>query len=159
MKKVLFEISGEERNRILEMHQTATSKQYLMEDVGDDEKILALEILILLDTITKREDFDFAKLQGENREMYVDLSDLQSEIAMKLLPIYSLPKTSNEQSWRTLMKVISHRKDLTPNKESEELFEFLDKLIETIQKYFPNETMQDLEQKMLTFNETLNNLK
>ena len=43
MKKLLFEISGEERNRILEMHQTATSKQYLMEDVGDDEKILALE--------------------------------------------------------------------------------------------------------------------
>jgi hypothetical protein len=158
MKKVLFEISGEERNRILEMHQTATSKQYLMEDVSDDEKILALEILILLDTITKREDFDFAKLQGENRKMFVDLSDLQSEIAMELLPIYSLPKTSNEQAWRTLMKVISNRNNLTPNKTSEELFEFLDKLIEAIQKYFPNETMEGLEQKMITFNETLNNL-
>ena len=61
MKKVLFEISGEERNRILEMHQTATSKQYLTEDIGDDEKMLALEIVILIDTITKREDFDFEK--------------------------------------------------------------------------------------------------
>jgi hypothetical protein len=153
MKKVLFEISGEERNRILEMHQTATSKQYLMEDISDDDKILALEIVILLDTITKREDFDFAKLQGENREMFVKLSDLQSEIVMKLLTNYSLPKPSNEQGWRTLMKIVANSKKVT-----EELFEFLDRLIEVIQEFFPNETMQGLEQKMITFNETLNNL-
>jgi hypothetical protein len=31
-------------------------------------------------------------------------------------------------------------------------------LIEVIQEFFPNETMQGLEQKMITFNETLNNL-
>jgi hypothetical protein len=158
MKKVLFEISGEERNRILEMHQTATSKQYLMEDISDDDKILALEIVILLDTITKREDFDFAKLQGENREMFVKLSDLQSEIVMKLLTNYSLPKPSNEQGWRTLMKIVANSKKITPNQVTEELFEFLDRLIEVIQEFFPNETMQGLEQKMITFNETLNNL-
>jgi hypothetical protein len=158
MKKVLFEISGEERNRILEMHQTATSKQYLMEDISDDDKILALEIVILLDTITKREDFDFAKLKGKNREMFVKLSDLQSEIVMKLLPNYSLPKPSNEQGWRTLMKIVANSKKMTPNEVTEELFEFLDRLIEVIQKFFPNETMQGLEQKMITFNETLNNL-
>ena len=158
MKTVLFEISGEERNRILEMHQTATSKQYLMEDISDDDKILALEIVILLDTITKREDFDFAKLQGENREMFVKLSDLQSEIVMKLLTNYSLPKPSNEQGWRTLMKIVANSKKITPNQVTEELFEFLDRLIEVIQEFFPNETMQGLEQKMITFNETLNNL-
>ena len=158
MKKVLFEISGEERNRILEMHQTATSKQYLMEDISDDDKILALEIVILLDTITKREDFDFAKLQGENRVMFVKLSDLQSEIVMKLLTNYSLPKPSNEQGWRTLMKIVANSKKITPNQVTEELFEFLDRLIEVIQEFFPNETMQGLEQKMITFNETLNNL-
>jgi hypothetical protein len=158
MKKVLFEISGEERNRILEMHQTATSKQYLMEDISDVDKILALEIVILLDTITKREDFDFAKLQGENREMFVKLSDLQSEIVMKLLTNYSLPKPSNEQGWRTLMKIVANSKKITPNQVTEELFEFLDRLIEVIQEFFPNETMQGLEQKMITFNETLNNL-
>jgi hypothetical protein len=158
MKKVLFEISGEERNRILEMHQTATSKQYLMEDISDDDKILSLEIVILLDTITKREDFDFAKLQGENREMFVKLSDLQSEIVMKLLTNYSLPKPSNEQGWRTLMKIVANSKKITPNQVTEELFEFLDRLIEVIQEFFPNETMQGLEQKMITFNETLNNL-
>ena len=158
MKKVLFEISGEERNRILEMHQTATSKQYLMEDISDDDKILALEIVILLDTITKREDFDFAKLQGENREMFVKVSDLQSEIVMKLLTNYSLPKPSNEQGWRTLMKIVANSKKITPNQVTEELFEFLDRLIEVIQEFFPNETMQGLEQKMITFNETLNNL-
>jgi hypothetical protein len=158
MKKVLFEISGEERNRILEMHQTATSKQYLTEDVADDEKILALEILLLLDMVTKREDFDFAKLQGENREMFVKLSDLQSEIAIGLMPKYSMPKMSNEQSWRTLMKVISNKARLTPNEASNELFEFVDKLVELIKKYFPNETMEGLEDKIINFNETLNNL-
>lgn len=158
MKKVLFEISGEERNRILEMHQTATSKQYLTEDLGDDEKILALELVLLLDVITKREDFDFAKLQGENREMYVKLSDLQSEIAIGLMPKYSMPKMSNEESWRTLMKVISNKDRLTPNEASNEIFEFVDELVELIKKYFPNETMEDLEQKLINFNETLNNL-
>lgn len=158
MKKVLFEISGEERNRILEMHQTATSKQYLTEDVGDDEKILALELVLLLDVITKREDFDFAKLQGENREMYVKLSDLQSEIAIGLMPKYSMPKMSNEESWRTLMKVISNKDRLTPNEASNEIFEFVDELVGLIKKYFPNETMEDLEQKLINFNETLNNL-
>jgi hypothetical protein len=158
MKKVLFEISGEERNRILEMHQTATSKQYLTEDVGDDEKILALELVLLLDVITKREDFDFAKLQGENREMFVRLSDLQSEIAIGLMPKYSMPKMSNEQSWRTVMKVISNKSRLTPNEASNELFEFVDKLVELIKKYFPNETMKGLEDKIINFNETLNNL-
>lgn len=158
MKKVLFEISGEERNRILEMHQTATSKQYLTEDVGDDEKILALELVLLLDVITKREDFDFAKLQGENRKMYVKLSDLQSEIAIGLMPKYSMPKMSNEESWRTLMKVISNKDRLTPNEASNEIFEFVDELVELIKKYFPNETMEDLEQKLINFNETLNNL-
>jgi hypothetical protein len=158
MKKVLFEISGEERNRILEMHQTATSKQYLTEDVGDDEKILALELVLLLDVITKREDFDFAKLQGENRKMYVKLSDLQSEIAIGLMPKYSMPKMSNEESWRTLMKVISNKDRLTPNEASNEIFEFVDELVGLIKKYFPNETMEDLEQKLINFNETLNNL-
>jgi hypothetical protein len=158
MKKVLFEISGEERNRILEMHQTATSKQYLTEDIGDDEKILALELVLLLDVITKREDFDFAKLQGENRKMYVKLSDLQSEIAIGLMPKYSMPKMSNEESWRTLMKVISNKDRLTPNEASNEIFEFVDELVELIKKYFPNETMEDLEQKLINFNETLNNL-
>ena len=158
MKKVLFEISGEERNRILEMHQTATSKQYLTEDVGDDEKILALELVLLLDVITKREDFDFAKLQGENRKMYVKLSDLQSEIAIGLMPKYSMPKMSNEESWRTLMKVISNKDRLTQNEASNEIFEFVDELVELIKKYFPNETMEDLEQKLINFNETLNNL-
>ena len=158
MKKVLFEISGEERNRILEMHQTATSKQYLTEDIGDDEKMLALEIVILIDVIKKREDFDFAKLQGENRKMYVKLSDLQSEIAIGLMPKYSMPKMSNEESWRTLMKVISNKDRLTPNEASNEIFEFVDELVELIKKYFPNETMEDLEQKLINFNETLNNL-
>jgi hypothetical protein len=140
------------------MHQTATSKQYLTEDIGDDEKILALELVLLLDVITKREDFDFAKLQGENREMFVKLSDLQSEIAIGLMPKYSMPKMSNEEGWRTLMKVMSNKNKLTPNEVSNELFEFVDKLVELIKKYFPNETMQGLEQKMITFNETLNNL-
>ena len=158
MKKVLFEISGEERNRILEMHQTATSKQYLTEDIGDDEKMLALEIVILIDTITKREDFDFEKLQGENREMFIELGLLQRDIVTKALPKYRMAKMSNEESWRTLMKVISNKDRLTPNEASNEIFEFVDELVELIKKYFPNETMEDLEQKLINFNETLNNL-
>lgn len=159
MKKVLFDLNNEERNRILEMHQSATRKQYLMEDVSDDEKILALEILLLLDMVTKREDFDFAKLQGENREMFIKLGDLQSEIVIQLLPIYNMPKMSNEQSWRTLMKVIANKNNITPNESSNQLFEFVDKLVEMIEKYFPNETMKDLETKIIEFNDTLNTLK
>ena len=90
--------------------------------------------------------------------MYVKLSDLQSEIAIGLMPKYSMPKMSNEESWRTLMKVISNKDRLTPNEASNEIFEFVDELVGLIKKYFPNETMEDLEQKLINFNETLNNL-
>ena len=159
MKKVLFDLNNEERNRILEMHQQATRKQYLMEDVSDDEKILALEILLLLDMVTKREDFDFAKLQGENREMLIKLGDLQSDIVTQLLSVYNMPKMSNEQSWRTLMKIISNKDDIQPNENTHNLFEFVDKLIEMIKKYFPSETMEELELKIIEFNDTLNTLK
>jgi hypothetical protein len=56
------------------------------------------------------------------------------------------------------MKVISNKDRLTPNEASNEIFEFVDELVELIKKYFPNETMEDLEQKLINFNETLNNL-
>ena len=122
------------------------------------DKTVFTVVSITIHKNSKREDFDFSKLQGENREMFVKLSDLQSEIAIGLMPKYSMPKMSNEQSWRTVMKVISNKSRLTPNEASNELFEFVDKLVELIKKYFPNETMKGLEDKIINFNETLNNL-
>ena len=156
MKKVLFEISGEERNRILEMHQTATSKQYLTEDIGDDEKMLALEIVILIDTITKREDFDFEKLQGENREMFIELGLLQRDIVTKALPKYRMANSS--ETWKVLMDILRKKSNVTPNKSSEQLFELIDELVALIESYFPNETMKDIEKKLINFNDELNKL-
>ena len=53
MKNTLFEITKQEKNRILEMHKSATIKQYLMEGDLDSRKTL-LEILKVSDEITKK---------------------------------------------------------------------------------------------------------
>lgn len=41
MKKIISEISQEERNRILEMHKKATSNQYLNEEEGQPLKLVS----------------------------------------------------------------------------------------------------------------------
>ncbi len=130
MKKVLFEINSGEKNRILEMHQTATRKQYLMENASDDDKIMALDIAKLLDDLTGRYDIDLTKLPEDARYMFRILGDLQNDIAVDLIPNYSVPRTK-DPGWSTLYNVVKKSATIS-NDVSISLNEFFDKLVEMI---------------------------
>lgn len=157
MKKVLFEINSGEKNRILEMHQTATRKQYLMENASDDDKIMALDIAKLLDDLTGRYDIDLTKLPEDARYMFRVLGDLQNDIAVDLIPNYSVPRTK-DPGWSTLYNVVKKSATIS-NDVSISLNEFFDKLVEMIKKYFPNDDLSEVKDLINNFNIELDKYK
>jgi hypothetical protein len=157
MKKVLFEINSGEKNRILEMHQTATRKQYLMENASDDDKIMALDIAKLLDDLTGRYDIDLTKLPEDARYMFRILGDLQNDIAVDLIPNYSVPRTK-DPGWSTLYNVVKKSATIS-NDVSISLNEFFDKLVEMIKKYFPNDDLSEVKDLINNFNIELDKYK
>lgn len=157
MKKVLFEINSGEKNRILEMHQTATRKQYLMENASDDDKIMALDIAKLLDDLTGRYDIDLTKLPEDARYMFRILGDLQNDIAVDLIPNYSVPRTK-DPGWSTLYNVVKKSATIS-NNVSISLNEFFDKLVEMIKKYFPNDDLSEVKDLINNFNIELDKYK
>ena len=157
MKKVLFEINSGEKNRILEMHQTATRKQYLMENASDDDKIMALDIAELLDDLTGRYDIDLTKLPEDARYMFRILGDLQNDIAVDLIPNYSVPRTK-DPGWSTLYNVVKKSATIS-NDVSISLNEFFDKLVEMIKKYFPNDDLSEVKDLINNFNIELDKYK
>jgi|688.fasta_scaffold63733_3 hypothetical protein len=157
MKKVLFEINSGEKNRILEMHQTATRKQYLMENASDDDKIMALDIAKLLDDLTGRYDIDLTKLPEDTRYMFRILGDLQNDIAVDLIPNYSVPRTK-DPGWSTLYNVVKKSATIS-NDVSISLNEFFDKLVEMIKKYFPNDDLSEVKDLINNFNIELDKYK
>jgi hypothetical protein len=159
MKKVLFEISGEERNRILEMHQTATSKQYLTEDVSnDDEKILALEIASLLNKVTGRYDINFQLLPEDVKKMFVILGDLETDISIKLIPNYDIPRVQ-DAGWETLYGVVNNTSKISSNEVTESINKFLEELVNKIKEYFPNDDLSEVKELLINFNIQLDNYK
>ena len=157
MKKVLFEINSGEKNRILEMHQTATRKQYLMENASDDDKIMALDIAKLLDDLTGRYDIDLTKLPEDTKYMFRILGDLQNDIAIDLIPNYPVPRTK-DPGWSTLYNVVKKPATI-PNDVSISLDEFFDKLVEMIKKYFPNDDLSEVKDLIKNFNIELDKYK
>jgi hypothetical protein len=155
MKKVLFEISGEERNRILEMHQTATSKQYLNEGMNTGDELELLEIVSIIDKITDRIDIDYSLLVGEEREMYKKLGSIESIITTSLLPKYDLFNI-NSNSWKSMVSKLSNP---SVNIESMKgVSEFINEVRTLIKKEFPMDSLDDLREKLNQFNESLNKL-
>jgi hypothetical protein len=155
MKKVLFEISGEERNRILEMHQTATSKQYLNEGMNTGDELELLEIVSIIDKITDRIDIDYSLLVGEEREMWKKLGSIESIITTSLLPKYDLFNI-NSNSWKSMVSKLSNP---SVNIESMKgVSEFINEVRTLIKKEFPMDSLDDLREKLNQFNESLNKL-
>jgi hypothetical protein len=65
---------------------------------------------------------------------------------------------NSSETWKVLMDILRKKSNITPNKSSEQLFELIDELVELIESYFPNETMKDVEEKLINFNDELNKL-
>jgi hypothetical protein len=155
MKKVLFEISGEERNRILEMHQTATNKQYLNEGMNTGDELELLEIVSIIDKITDRIDINYSLLVGEEREMFKKLGAIESIITTSLLPKYDLFNI-NSNSWKSMVSKLSNP---SVNIESMKgVPEFINEVRTLIKKEFPMDSLDDLREKLNQFNESLNKL-
>ncbi len=157
MKKVIFDLGHEERSRILEMHQLATKRQYLMEEYSMDDKKLALKIVKLLDQVTGRFNLDFEIMPKEDKEMLRLLGDLHSDIVIGLIPEYNMPRVK-DSGWDTLEKALSNSTNLTPNEVTKSVNEFTEKIIELIKSdsYFPNDDLSELQQLLISFNEQLN---
>lgn len=98
MKKTLFNLTYKEKTRILEMHKKATLKEYLMENVEDDEtkKRLIIDTMLLIDKITSS-TFNFDAMSEsdypEIRSEIIKLSDLQASF----IPLLKKYKISMEQ--------------------------------------------------------------
>jgi hypothetical protein len=88
--------------------------------------------------------------------MFIELGLLQRDIVTKALPKYRMANSS--QTWKVLMDILRKKSNVTPNKTSEQLFELIDELVALIESYFPNETMKDIEGKLINFNDELNKL-
>jgi len=158
MKKVLFDLGQDEKNRILEMHQTATKKQYLMENVSDDDKLISLEIAKLLDKVTGRNDIDLQSMTPDDKTMFKLLGDLESDISIKIIPNYDVPRIE-DAGWDTLTKVINNTIKITPGEVIDSLNEFLVELVNKIKEYFPNDSLSEVKELLNNFNTQLDNYK
>jgi hypothetical protein len=158
MKKVLFDLGQDEKNRILEMHQTATKKQYLMENVSDDDKLISLEIAKLLDKVTGRNDIDLQSMTPDDKTMFKLLGDLESDISIKIIPNYDVPRIE-DVGWDTLTKVINNTIKITPGEVIDSLNEFLEELVNKIKEYFPNDSLSEVKELLNNFNTQLDNYK
>jgi hypothetical protein len=154
MKKALFDLGQEERNRILEMHQTATKKQYLMEDTKTGDELLLLEIISLIERITDRTDFDLSSLEDKDREMYKKLGDIEGIITTTLLPKYGLYDI-NSSEWKTFINKLSNP---SVNFSSlQKIGEFIGEVRSVIEEQFPSIELEVLKEIINQFNESLNN--
>ena len=158
MKKVLFDLGQDEKNRILEMHQTATKTQYLMENVSDDDKLISLEIAKLLDKVTGRNDIDLQSMTPDDKTMFKLLGDLESDISIKIIPNYDVPRIE-DAGWDTLTKVINNTIKITPGEVIDSLNEFLEELVNKIKEYFPNDSLSEVKELLNNFNTQLDNYK
>jgi len=156
MKKVNFNLNTKEKSRILEMHQSATRRQYLMEEYSIDDKKLALEIVKLLDQVTGRFNLDFEMMPKDVKEMLRLLGDLHSDIVIGLIPQYNMPRVK-DSGWDTLEKALSNSTNLTPSEVTKSVNEFTEKIIELIKSdsYFPNDDLSEVKQLMINFEEQL----
>jgi hypothetical protein len=155
MKKVIFDLGQEEKTRILEMHQTATKKQYLNEGMNVGDELELLEIVSIIDKITDRIDIDFSSLVGEEREMFKKLGAIESKITTSLLPKYDLFNI-NSNSWKSMVSKLSNS---SVNIESMKgVSEFINEVRELIKKEFPMDSLGDLREKLNQYNESLNKL-
>jgi hypothetical protein len=155
MKKVLFEISGEERNRILEMHQTATSKQYLNEGMNTGDELELLEIISIIERITDRTDIDLASLSGEDRKMFIKLGDLENNVTSRLLPKYDIYNI-NSSGWNSLVDMMSNPSSNVGSLSG--VSEFINELRSLIKNEFPSIELDEIKENLNQFNETLNKL-
>ena len=158
MKKVLFDLSQDEKNRILEMHQTATKKQYLMENVSDDDKLTSLEIAKLLDKVTGRNDINLQSMTPNDKTMFKLLGDLESDIAIKIIPNYDMPRIQ-DAGWDTLSKIVNNTTKITSGEVIDSLNEFLEELVNKIKEYFPNDSLSEVKELLNNFNSQLDNYK
>jgi hypothetical protein len=155
MKKVLFDLGQEEKTRILEMHQTATKKQYLNEGMNVGDELELLEIVSIIDKITDRIDIDLSSLVGEEREMLKKLGSIESKITTYLLPKYDLYNI-NSNSWKSMVSKLSNP---SVNIESMKgVSEFINEVRDLIKKEFPMDSLGDLKEKLNQYNESLNKL-
>ena len=156
MKKVLFDLDQDEKNRILEMHQTATRKQYLTEDTSENELLEVLPILDKIDEITKRLDLNLLKFSREDKEMFKLLSDIQSKTGKlsmeKNIPIFDDVMGPGSKSRDILMRILN---GTLPNKNEsfkEKVEEFLKTLIGYVKEYFPNNELSEVMELLENFN-------
>lgn len=97
MKK-LFEISSEEKQRILEMHETATKKNYLGEQSTEPPQKVPTAV-----TNSREIEAKFGKtkvmlpgITNTNQlEAFVDYDDLQANLKKYMPGVQSLPKTAS----------------------------------------------------------------
>jgi CHAT domain-containing protein len=155
MKKVLFDLGQDERNRILEMHQTATKKQYLMEDNRTGDELLLLEIISIIERITDRTDIDLASLAGEDRKMYMKIGDLENNVTSKLLPKYDIYNI-NSSGWNSLVDMMSNPSSNVGSLSG--VSEFINELRSLIKNEFPSIELDEIKENLNQFNETLNKL-
>lgn len=155
MKKVLFDLGQDERNRILEMHQTATKKQYLMEDTRSGDELLLLEIISIIERITDRNDIDLASLVGDDRKMYIKIGDLENTVTSTLLPKYDIYNI-NSSGWNSLVDMMSNPSSNVGSLSG--VSEFINELRSLIKKEFPSIELNELKENLNRFNESLNKL-
>jgi hypothetical protein len=118
---------------------------------------MALDIAKLLDDLTGRYDIDLTKLPEDARYMFRILGDLQNDIAVDLIPNYSVPRTK-DPGWSTLYNVVKKSATIS-NDVSISLNEFFDKLVEMIKKYFPNDDLSEVKDLINNFNIELDKYK
>jgi hypothetical protein len=155
MKKVLFDLDQDEKNRILEMHQTATRKQYLTEDTSENELLEVLPILDKIDEITKRIDLNLLKFSREDKEMFTLLSDIQSKTGSlsmeKNIPIFDDVMAPGSKSRDILIRILNGTLPNNNGSFKEKVEEFLKTLIGYVKEYFPNDELSEVMELLENF--------
>jgi hypothetical protein len=155
MKKVLFDLNQDEKNRILEMHQTATRKQYLTEDTSENELLEVLPILDKIDEITKRIDLNLLKFSREDKEMFKLLSDIQSKTGSlsmeKNIPIFDDVMAPGSKSRDILIRILNGTLPDNDGSFKEKVEEFLKTLIGYVKEYFPNNELSEVMELLENF--------
>ena len=155
MKKVIFNLNQKEKNRILEMHRTATRKQYLTEDNSENELLEVLPILDKIDEITKRLDLNLLKFSREDKEMFKLLSDIQSKTGKlsmeKDIPIYDDIMGPGSKSRDILIRILNGTLPDNDGSFKEKVEEFLKTLIGYVKEYFPNNELSEVMELLENF--------
>ena len=155
MKKVIFNLNQKEKNRILEMHRTATRKQYLTEDTLENELLEVLPILDKIDEITKRIDLNLSKFTQEDKEMFKLLSDIQSKTGAlsmeKNIPIFDEVMSPGSKSRDILIRILNGTLPDNDGSFKEKVEEFLKTLIGYVKEYFPNNELSEVMELLENF--------